>query len=214
MILELDTILVVMILTNLLLLGSSRMRVCIKTAAAQGIIAGLLPLSLKSSEITLHLIFLGILTAGIKGILFPALLGRNLRNTNANREVEPFIGYTASIFTGVIALTAAFKLDTITNLSIKTPSPLLVPVAIFTMFTGLFLITARRKAITQVLGFIVMENGIYTLGLSILRDMPVIVEIGVLMDLFVAVFVMGIAVYHISREFDHIDADQLNVLRE
>lgn len=211
---QLDTILVLIILSNLLLLGSSRMRVCIKTTALQGIIAGLLPLSLKVSEITLHLIALGLLTAGIKGVLFPYLLSRNLRNANANREVEPFVGYTASIIAGVIALVAAFKVDSIANLSLGSPSPLLVPVSIFTMFTGLFLITARRKAITQVLGFIVLENGIYAFGLSIVRNMPVIVEIGVLMDVFVAVFVMGIAVYHISREFDHIDADQLNLLKE
>jgi hydrogenase-4 component E len=65
----------------------------------------------------------------------------------------------------------------------------------------------------QVIGYLVLENGIYTFGLAIVRDIPVLIELGVLMDMFVAVFVMGIAIYRINREFDHIDSDRLNTLK-
>jgi len=88
-------------------------------------------------------------------------------------------------------------------------------VAIFTMMTGLLLLTTRRKALTQVVGYLALENGIYTFGVAVARDgSPWLVELGILLDVFVAVFVMGIAIFHISREFDHIDADQLTALKD
>jgi len=65
----------------------------------------------------------------------------------------------------------------------------------------------------QTLGYLAMENGIYAFGLAFAVEEPLLVEMGVLLDVFVAVFVMGIAIYHISREFDHIDTDRLSALR-
>jgi len=91
----------------------------------------------------------------------------------------------------------------------------LIPVAaMFTILTGLLLIVSRRKALTQVVGYLVMENGVYAFGAALAVDEPLLVELGVLLDVLVAVFVMGIAIYHISREFDHIDTDQLSALRD
>lgn len=209
-----DIFLVIMILANLLMLGTSRLRVCIKSTAIQGVIVGLLPLAVIGFGITLRLAVIGAVMICMKGLIFPYLLNKNLRDANISREIQPFVGYTASIIIGVISLIASFRLDAVMNMSIGAESQLIIPVSLFTMFTGLFLITARKKAITQVLGYIVLENGIYAFGFAIVRDIPVIVELGVLMDLFVAVFVMGIAIYHINKEFDHIDSDQLNILKD
>jgi hydrogenase-4 component E len=64
-----------------------------------------------------------------------------------------------------------------------------------------------------VVGYIVVENGTYTLGMAMVGGVPMLVELGVLMDVFVAVFIMSIATYHISREFEHMDVDQLNRLK-
>ena len=91
-------------------------------------------------------------------------------------------------------------------------STLSLTAAFFMMFTGLFLIIARRKALTQVLGFLVLENGIYAFGLTVVGHIHWLVELGVLLDVFVAVFIIGIAIDHISREFDHINVDQLDQL--
>jgi hydrogenase-4 component E len=78
----------------------------------------------------------------------------------------------------------------------------------------LLLIVSRRKAVTQTLGYLAMENGIYAFGLAFAVEEPLLVEMGVLLDVFVAVFVMGIAIHHISREFDHIDTDRLSALKD
>ena len=75
-------------------------------------------------------------------------------------------------------------------------------------------IVSRRKAIMQTLGYLAMENGIYAFGLAFAVEEPLLVEMGVLLDVFVAVFVMGIAIHHISREFDHIDTDRLSALKD
>jgi hydrogenase-4 component E len=89
-----------------------------------------------------------------------------------------------------------------------------MPGALFTTLTGLMMIISRKNALTQVAGYLVMENGIYAFGVILAVEEPLLVEMGVLLDVFVAVFVMGITVYQISREFDHIDTDRLSELKD
>ena len=91
---------------------------------------------------------------------------------------------------------------------------LLVPVALSSILIGLFLIVSRKKAVNQVLGFLVLENGIFTFGVGLVGELSLLVELGVLLDVFVAVFVMGIMIFHISREFDHLDTDRLSTLKD
>ena len=73
--------------------------------------------------------------------------------------------------------------------------------AIFLISIGLFLIVSRRNALMQVIGYLVIENGIFVFGVITVVDTPLLVELGMLLDAFVAVFVMGIAIFHINREF-------------
>ena len=82
------------------------------------------------------------------------------------------------------------------------------------MLTGFLILTTRRKAITQVVGYLVLENGIFVMGLALLEAMPLLVEAGVLLDLFVGIFVMGIIINHISREFSSMDTARLSSLKE
>ena len=208
-----EIILIFLILTDLILLGSSRLRNAIRIVALQGVALGLLPL-LTEGAVTWSGALLGLGSAGIKGWVFPALMNRALRETNASREIEPFVGFIPSLLIGVGVLAVAFGFGVRLPLPWAAPSALLVPAGLFTVWTGLFLIMARRKAITQVLGYIVMENGIFALGMVLVEAMPLLVELGVLLDIFVAVFVMGIIVFQINREFDHIDSDQLSALKE
>ena len=213
MINAIEIILIFLILTDLILLGSSRLRNAIRIVALQGVALGLLPL-LTEGAVTWSGALLGLGSAGIKGWVFPALMNRALRETNASREIEPFVGFIPSLLIGVGVLAVSFVFGARLPLPWASPSALLVPAGLFTVWTGLFLIMARRKAITQVLGYIVMENGIFALGMVLVEAMPLLVELGVLLDIFVAVFVMGIIVFQINREFDHIDSDQLSALKE
>ncbi len=202
-----------LILSDLLLVGSSRLGACIRIVATQGILLGLLPW-LQQGQLTGHVLVLMAASVVTKGLIFPFLLARALREADVRREVEPLVGYLPSLLFGVLMLGGAFWFSARLPMPAGPRSGLVVPVALFTIATGLFLIVARKKAITQVLGYIVLENGIYIGGIVLVREAPFLVELGVLLDVFVAVFIMGILVFHISREFDHIDTDRLSSLRD
>ena len=85
--------------------------------------------------------------------------------------------------------------------------------AIFLVAIGLFLIVSRRNALMQVIGYLVIENGIFVFAVITVAETPLLVELGILLDAFVAVFVMGIAVFHITREFGTADVDLLTTLK-
>ncbi len=141
-----------------------------------------------------------------------ALLREN--QTDTNRLLTALIvAVSINLLIGVLTLAISFWLTSRLPLPQAQHSTLLLPVALSTILIGLFVIISRKIAINQVLGYLVMENGIYVLGLALVKEIPALVELGVLLDAFVAVFVMCIATYHISREFEHLDADQLDTLR-
>ena len=92
--------------------------------------------------------------------------------------------------------------------------PLLVPGAFATVVCGLILLMARTKAISQVCGYLILENGIYLFGLLLINTTPLLVEAGILLDLTVAVFVIGIIMDRIQHEFDTLDTQKLTTLHE
>jgi hydrogenase-4 component E len=209
--LELATVL--LFLTNLAMLGLSELGACVRTVAIQGILLGIFTLIVREDGMSLRLIVLSILSIGLKGFVFPFLLLRSIREAEVRREVEPFVGYVTSIVAGLAMLAASMWIAA----QIPTPwtamTSFQIPVALSTIFTGLFLVVSRRKALNQVIGYLVFEGGIYMFGITSVGEIPFLVELGVLLDAFVAVFVMGIAMNHINREFDHIDADRLSSLK-
>lgn len=208
-----DLILIVLILSNLALLGLSRLGACIRIAALQGVVLGLLPMVLSETNSALHPLLFSALLIGLKGIVFPWVLMIVLREIQVQREIEPFIGYGSSLLIGTGSLILSFWLSSRLPLPFALKSDLMVPSAFFTIMSGFFLIIARKKALTQVLGYLILENGIYVFGTALSENQPLLIELGILLDLFAAAFVMGIAVFHINREFDHIDTDKLSGLR-
>ncbi|HKW30341.1 MAG TPA: hydrogenase [Verrucomicrobiae bacterium] len=209
-----NLILALVVLTNLKLLGSSRLGASIRVVAAQGVALGLLPILAHWQEMSVHFGLLAAGTMAIKGVVFPWLLFRAIREAEIAREIEPYVGYAASLVAGAVALGTSFWLCTRLPIPENIASPWLVPVSFFSIFAGLFLIVSRKRAVSQVLGFLVLENGIYTFGVGVAVRTPFLVEAGVLLDVFVAVFVMGITIFHINREFDHINTDRLSTLKD
>jgi len=150
----------------------------------------------------------------VKGVLLPLLLSRAMHRTGVKRELEPFIGYSASLMLTALWTALAFWGSFHWKIGAAAASPLFAPVAFTTMFSGLFIIIARKKAITQVIGFLVFENAITIFGSGMMLEYGMLVELGILLDVLVLVFIMGIAVFHINREFMHIDSDKLNMLND
>ena len=209
-----DVILVLAMLLNLLVLGSSRLRACIRAVAFQGVLLSLLPLLLHQGGLVAHMVALSVGMLALKGFLFPWLLLRTLRDGSMRTEIEPLIGFTVSLLVGAIATVVAFLLSSRLPPLPSMASSLLVPAAMATLLISLVVLVSRTKALTQVLGYLMLENGIFLFGLTLVHSMPLLVELGVLLDLFAGVFIMGIVIYHISREFDHIDTYHLTTLKD
>lgn len=210
----LDSLAVLLILTNFKLVSSSRLAACVMVVALQGLLLSLVPFLVGMGHLTIRMAFLSALTMAVKGVAFPWLLLRVMRTVNVSREAEPFVDYTTSLLVGVGLLVTSIWLGRQLPLPIPSPFSLVVPLALFNTMVGLFIIVSRRKALTQVLGYLVMENGIYAFGLAFAVEEPLLVELGTLLDVFMAVFIMGIMIFHINRELDHIDTDRLSVLKD
>lgn len=198
---------------NLLALGSSRLPSMIRAAAVQGMILGILPLLLGQHSHWLVYV-VAVLTVGVKGFLIPSLLKRALRAADIQREERPLLGFIPSLLLGAGASIAAVVIAGGLPLNPEHAKTLLVPGAFATVFSGFLLLMARTKAISQVCGYLLLENGIYLFGMLLIGATPLIVEAGILLDLTVAVFVIGIIVDRIQREFDSIDTGKLTSLRE
>jgi hydrogenase-4 component E len=214
MVFWLDTVLMLLVLSTFWLLGSSRLAACIQMVANQGLLLGLIPLFAQWPGITPRLIAVAALSTALKGIILPALLRRAVREANVRNEVEPLVGFTTSILLGIGLWGVAMHMAGRLPLPGADTSSLLVPVAIFTVMSGLLLIVSRNTAVMHVVGYLVLENGIYAFGWAFAIEEPLLVEMGVLLDVFAAVFVMGIAIYHLNREFDSIETDQLVSLKD
>lgn len=207
-----DQLLVLVMLINFVLLGSSRLAFCIRAVAVQGVLLGILPGIIHPFSWHLVGITVGIVLA--KGILIPALINDAVRKAHIRREVEPFLGYVPTLLLGAVFTALAFVFAQRLPLAPEHQDLLFVPASIATLMTGFLVLTTRKKAISQVIGYLVLENGIFIFGMLLTEAMPVMVEAGALLDLMVGIFVMGIVINHISREFSSIDTSRLRALKE
>lgn len=198
---------------NLAALGTSRLPSLIRVAATQGVILGLMPLVMEHAWHPM-VVLMAVATIAIKGALIPVLLRRAMRAAHIDRDLFPLIGFLPSLLLGALAAIGAVMLGRRLPLLPEHRESLLVAGSLASVITGLLLLIGRSKAISQVCGYLILENGIYLFGLLLIRSTPLLVEGGILLDLTVAVFVTGIIVDRIQRAFDSLDTRKLTALRE
>lgn len=210
---QLNSLLIIVLVINLFALGTSRLLALIRIVAVQGALLGAIPLLVHE-----HLAGPAILTAlaavVLKGLFIPAMMIRALRDAQIKREVEPLIGFLPSILLGAAATAFALLFASQLPLIGQHSGSLLVPTSMATILTGFILLTTRFKAITQIVGYLVLENGIFIFGMLLIEAMPFVVEAGVLLDLFVGVFVICIITNHINAAFSSMDTRRLVTLKE
>ena len=198
---------------NLLALGSSRLPTLIRAMSVQGVALGLLPL-LMEHQLDWRLLLVAAVTIAAKGFVIPGLLQKAMRAAHIDREMEPLIGFVPSLLLGALGTIVAVAASHSLPLLPEHADSLLLPGSLAALITGFILIIGRVKAISQVCGYLIMENGIYLFGLMLLESTPLLVESGILLDLVAGVFVIGIIVDRIQRAFDSLDTRKLTVLRE
>lgn len=207
-----DQLLVLCLLLNFAVLGTSRLAFSVRAVAVQGMLLGVLPALIHPFSWHLVAIVVGIILA--KGALIPGLIIRAIKKAEIQREFEPFLGYIPSLVLGGVFTALAFIFAEKLPLAPEHEGLLFVPASIATLMCGFLVLMGRRKAISQVIGYLVLENGIFIFGLLLAEAMPAMVEAGALLDLMVGIFVMGIVINHISREFSSLDTSRLSALRE
>jgi hydrogenase-4 component E len=210
---SLDSLLVAVVLLDLFALGVSRVRALIRATAMQGMLLAALPL-LAHAHPTPHLVLVALGTFLVKGAAIPWLLMRAMRDVTIRREIEPLIGFTTSLLLGAAGTGLALLFSRGLPLAEAHAESRLVPTAFATVFTGFLILTTRQKAITQVIGYMILENGIFLFGMLLLDALPAMVELGVLLDLLVGVFVMGLILHRIQRTFSTINITRLSTLKE
>jgi hydrogenase-4 component E len=212
-----DGVLVIILLSVLLSLGSNRLKALVEIMALQGIMVSFIPILLEYGSEARHggLIFFQIMIL-IKGVLIPGLLFMAVKRMGIKREIEPIIGYHASLLAGLIMIMVSVSLTHRLQLTLPEGRGLLLITAITTLAAGLFLMMSRRKAITQVIGYLMLENGIYLIGAALTKQSHTlyVVEFGVLLDLLVGVMIMGIILHNINHAFDDVDTTLLGSLRD
>jgi hydrogenase-4 component E len=202
---------VLLLLLGIHLTVSERIRPSIRSLAAQGFLLGLLPL-LETPGTTWRAVALSLAVIAGKGIAMPAILTRVVSRLEIREESESLVSTKATILlTGALTL-AAFMAGTRFGLSGKDELGAAAGLAL--LFCGLFRMTTRVKAVSQVIGFILMENGIFLLGTVSGGEFTLPIELGIFLDLFVAVFLMGILMFKIQRAFTHMDFRKIHTLKD
>ena len=149
-----------------------------------------------------------------KTFLIPNLLQRSVKKNNIFREVEPFISNLYSLMiSSVIFAGGLYSAYLVAGVS-GAVKPVHFGISVSTMISGLFIIMTRKKIITHVAGFIAAENGIFLLSLSLASKMPFVVDMGVLLEVFTAVFIFTILIARIGSKYDDLDVDGLSKLRD
>jgi hydrogenase-4 component E len=149
----------------------------------------------------------------LKGIAIPKLLRTMERRFGSQRELRPYVNTETSLLISGLLVLFAYVLARPWMAVSQLPTRAGLPVAMALLFISLFVIVSRKKAITQVIGFLMLENAIALLAVVGTYGVPLLVEFGIFLDALMGFFVMQIFVYQIHETFDTIDVEQLTRLK-
>jgi hydrogenase-4 component E len=177
--------------------------------AGLGLVAALYGVEFRAPQ---YLVLAGAVLA-VKAVAIPVFLAWAAGRIGVTREPGPLLHPTLALLAGCGALAGGYFLTP----QVAAPgarSPAAGGMALAELFTGMLLMLTRRLAVSQVIGFLVLENGIFLYALTQTHGMPLMIEMGVLLDVLVGVMVAGLVIFRLNRSFEHIDVTQLRGLRD
>jgi hydrogenase-4 component E len=160
-----------------------------------------------------HLLVMAALTITLKGILIPWFLMRMIDRIGIHREIEPFVNVPASLLVCLGLTVVGYRVSTGFPEGTEGVTHHLVGVALSMLLIGLFLMVTRKKAVTQILALLTVENAVFLVALSVTSGMPLVVELGISFDVILAVLVLGILVHRIVDRFESMDVSRLSKLK-
>jgi hydrogenase-4 component E len=204
------------LVTAFLIVSSRSLVFYIRLFALQSLLLGMVALLVVIGYGETHILIAAVLTIAVKAIAIPLVLGRVIERIHVQKEIRFSMSITASLLLcGAIVILA----DSVAQSILRSPHAeasavsRVLSVSIAMMLIGLFIMMTRQKALTQIIGLLTLENGVFLSGLSITYGMPLIVEIGIFFDILVAVLILGVFVFRINKTFESISIDSLRSLR-
>lgn len=207
-----NTLLIMFIISLIYIVVANRLYTYIVIISFQGFVLFGVAFTELMEISLINLIFILFETVVFKAIVIPAFLNHVIRKNNITREAEPFVSNFISVLVVTAIIIVSFLLsEAIHDDQLKS---IFFVVALSALFTGLYIIVTRRKIVTHVMGFLVIENGVFVLSLAVGNEMPMIVNTGIMLDIFASVLVLGIFINKIGDVLKEHDAEQLQQLKD
>lgn len=205
-------LLIIFIITLFYMAIANRLMTYIKVLSLQGVLLFFVVFIQLSEIDPLNLSLILLETIVFKSLAVPLFLSYLLKRNNITREAEPFLPN----FVSLVITTSIVVVNILIATLIKDDhlDKIFFVVALSTLFFGLYLIATRRKIITHVMGYMVIENGVFVLSLAIGNEMPILVNLGIMLDIFASVLILGIFMNKIGDVFKDVDVDQLSNLKD
>ena len=182
--------------------------------AAQGVVLVVSTLVVAYSTYQTHLYYSALLTLALKVLLLPWIMHRLIRALNVRWDVEPLINIPATMLIGIVLVIFAFNLATPISQIAGTVTKSTIGIATACILLAFLMMITRRKAVSQVIGFLAMENGLFLAATSATYGMPMVVELGIALDVLVATLLFGVFFFHIRETFESLDIHHLEKLKE
>jgi hydrogenase-4 component E len=191
---------------------ANRLLTYVKILAFQGVLLFFV-VFIQLNEINmLNLILIMLETIIFKSIAVPVFLAYLLKRNHITREAEPFLPNFISLLLVTMIMVITILLSNLIN--DENLDKIFFVVALSSIFTGLYIIATRRKIITHVMGYMVVENGVFVLSLAVGNEMPILVNLGIMLDIFASVFILGIFLNKIGDVFKDVDVTQLSNMKD
>jgi hydrogenase-4 component E len=207
-----NVLLIIFIISLLYVSIANRIITYVRVLALQGfILFGVTFLQLKDIQ-TWNLVLILLETIVFKAVAVPAFLAYLIRRNRITRETEPYLPH----FISLIIITMIVVITVLLANSIQDThlDKIFFIVSLSTLFTGLYFIASRKKIITHVMGYLMIENGVFVLSLAVGNEMPNLVNLGIMLDVFASVLILGIFLNKIGDVFKAVDVDQLSNLKD
>jgi hydrogenase-4 component E len=196
-----------LLFTSILILAASQVYRAIYAVAAQSLFIAIAGAVLATATGNRDLWVIAGITLVVKATLLPWVLHRVVQRMNVRREVEPVIPISATLALAVVIVVMSFHLSASLGPVRQAITGNALPVGIALTLLGVLVMAAQKKALTQMVGLFASENGIFFTAMAVTQGMPLIIEIGVILDVILAVLVMAIMVLRVRSTVDADIAD-------
>jgi hydrogenase-4 component E len=203
-----------LLLISFAMLAQRRVLTLINLFAWQGLILAISAAVVAWTSHQHHLYYSAGLTLLLKVLVLPWLLHRLIRKLDIKWDVETLLNIPTTMLIGIILVVFAFNLALPISALSSTVTKSTLGIALATVLLSFMMMITRRKAVPQVIGFLAMENGLFFAATSATYGMPMVVELGIALDVLVGTFIFGIFFFHIRETFDSLDIKHMEKLKE